>query len=312
MNRYVFAYVNPDTDGVCCAIAYAELAARTRDECFLPVVWGRINRETQLVLSRFGVERPSVINALDGDYRVALVDTHHPQHLPDGLDFDRVVEIIDHHPAGHPEAFAHADLQNEEVGAAATLIVERFRAAALRPSPQVAGLLAAAIISSTLNLKAPSTSYRDQRALDWLRPVVEISEPFVEEMFVALSDTAGLTTAEVLAANYKEFRTGRITIGIVQVEAIDPTAITRRADLPEELRRLAEARPDTAHVFVSIIGMLAQTTTVIAVHAATRELLIRSSGMTFTGDVALVPKILLRKTDFVPALVTLGEQEGPW
>ncbi len=311
MNRYVFAYVNPDTDGVCCSIAYAELAERTRNDHFLPLVWGRINPETRLVLARFGVEPPPAAAQLTGDYRVALVDTHHPRQLPAELDTTRVIEIIDHHPAGHPEAFPHAAVQNEDVGAAATLIAERFRAADLTPSPPVAGLLAAAVVSNTLNLSAPSTSDRDHAVLEWLRPVASIPGSFVREMFDALSDTSELTTAELLARDYKEFRTGSITVGITQIEATDPAAVAGRTDLPEQIRRLAVARADAEHVFVSVIGLLEHTTTVVSVHSATRDLLTRSLGLEFDGDIARVPRILLRKTDFVPGLLALAK-DGLW
>jgi manganese-dependent inorganic pyrophosphatase len=296
---------------VCCSIAYAELAERTRSEQFQPLVWGRMNPETRLVLARFGVEPPPAADRLTGDYQVTLVDTHHPQQLSAELDTTRVVEIIDHHPAGHPAAFPHASIQNEEVGAAATLIIERFRTTDVAPSPPVAGLLAAAVISNTLNLSAPSTSDRDHAALEWLRPIASIPDSFVREMFDALSDTSELTTAELLARDYKEFRTGPITVGITQIEATDPAAVADRADLPEQIRQLAAARADAAHVFVSVIGLLDHTTTVISVHPDTRDLLAQALGLKFDEDVARVSRILLRKTDFVPSLVALAEKHLP-
>lgn len=311
MNRYVFAYVNPDTDGVCCSIAYAELAERTKNDHFQPLVWGRLNPETRLVLARFGIEPPPVADQLTGDYQVTLVDTHHPRQLPAELDTARVIEIIDHHPAGHPEAFPHAAVQNDEVGAAATLIAERFRAAGLTPSPPVAGLLAAAVVSNTLNLSAPSTSDRDHAVLEWLRPVAPIPGSFVREMFDALSDTSELTTAELLARDYKEFRVGPITVGITQIEATDPTSVIGRADLRDQIRLLAAERADAEHVFVSVIGLLEHTTTVVSVHPATRDLLTRSLGLEFDADVARVSRILLRKTDFVPGLLALAKNDSP-
>ncbi|USX56225.1 DHH family phosphoesterase [Lentzea sp. HUAS12] len=295
---------------MCCSIAYAELAERTRNDHFQPVAWGQINPETRLVLARFGVEPPPAAVQLVGDYLVVLVDTHHPQQLPEKLDATRVIEIIDHHPAGHPEAFPRAAVQNEEVGAAATLIAERFRTAGFSPSPPVAGLLAAAVISNTLNLSAPSTSERDHAVLEWLRPVASIPDSFVREMFNALSDTSELTTAELLVRDYKAFRIGRIMVGITQIEATEPGVLINRADLSERLCELADARDDAEHVFLSVIGLLDHTTTVVAVHPATRELLTRSLGLEFDGDIARAPRILLRKTDFVPGLIAFTAKDN--
>src|SRR5260370_17214416 len=162
MRRYVFGYVNPDTDSVCSAIGYAELADYLGSGEYVPLAWGGVNKETLLVLSRFGVKVPEDPKRLVGDCEVVLVDTHHPGHLPESLDTKCVVEIIDHHPAGEPSAFPNAKIQNEEVGAAATLVVERFRELDVRPTAPVAGLLPAAIIdrkSTRLNSSHTSISY---------------------------------------------------------------------------------------------------------------------------------------------------------
>lgn len=306
--KYVFGYINPDTDSVCSAIGYAELAEALGTGEFQPITWGKINKETTLVLSRFSVQAPPTIETLEGDHEIALVDTHHLAQLPKSLDPNRVVEIIDHHPAGDAAAFPRATINNEEVGAAATLIVERFHEHGLLPTVRIAGLLAAAIISNTLNFSAPSTSERDHAALAWLKPIVEIDETFVSQMFQAISDIGQLTTYELLTKDYKEFNAGGIPVGISQIEIADTSMVTRRGDLMAELRRLAQEK-EAEHVFVSVIGLVAHATTVISAHQETQNLLTRALGLEFDGEVATVSRILMRKTDLIPALVRLNEKD---
>ena len=53
---YVSGHRNPDTDSICSAIAYSYLLNATNKYNAVPVRLGEINRETEYVLKRFGVE----------------------------------------------------------------------------------------------------------------------------------------------------------------------------------------------------------------------------------------------------------------
>ena len=55
---YVSGHRNPDTDSICSAIAYSYLLNATNKYNAVPVRLGEINRETEYVLKRFGVEHP--------------------------------------------------------------------------------------------------------------------------------------------------------------------------------------------------------------------------------------------------------------
>ena len=132
---YVFSYVNPDTDGVASAMGYAFLRRAFDDADFQPLIWGDINVETGLVLDHFRMSVPARGRDLPPGAELVLVDTHHPAQLASQVNPLRVVEIIDHHPGGSPEAFPNAIIQNEVVGAAATLLTERIVRHDLDPEP---------------------------------------------------------------------------------------------------------------------------------------------------------------------------------
>ena len=51
----VIGHINPDTDSVCSAIAYANLKSQGTGEKYIPKRAGQINAETQFVLKYFGV-----------------------------------------------------------------------------------------------------------------------------------------------------------------------------------------------------------------------------------------------------------------
>ena len=61
---YVSGHKNPDTDSICSAIAYSYLLNATNKYNAVPVRLGEINRETEYVLKRFGVEHPVLLKTV--------------------------------------------------------------------------------------------------------------------------------------------------------------------------------------------------------------------------------------------------------
>ena len=63
-NVYVSGHKNPDTDSICSAIAYSYLLNATNKYNAVPVRLGEVNRETEYVLKRFGVEHPVLLKTV--------------------------------------------------------------------------------------------------------------------------------------------------------------------------------------------------------------------------------------------------------
>lgn len=61
---YVSGHRNPDTDSICSAIAYSYLLNATNKYNAVPVRLGEINKETEYVLKRFGVEHPVLLKTV--------------------------------------------------------------------------------------------------------------------------------------------------------------------------------------------------------------------------------------------------------
>jgi len=298
---YVFGYINPDTDGVCSSIGYSFLVNSTTRNEYMPVVFGDFNNETIFVLEYFNIEKPQLVSEFPAGVSLAIVDTHHKNQLPANIPFERVKEIIDHHPAGDSSAFPNAKIQNELVGAAATLITERIMSASVNPDYKVAGLLCAAIISNTLNFTAPSTSVRDKVALNWLKKYTNIDEEFIYKMFKARSDILNQATENILTSDYKAFKIGDISLGITQLETIGLSEFIQRPDLIEIITKL-KSHYQVDHFFFNGVDIFQKKSTLIAVGTETQRILSDAIGANFNGITAVFSRILLRKTDLIPQL----------
>ena len=66
----VIGHINPDTDSICSAIAYARLKREVTGENYVAKRAGQINAETRFVLKRFGILPPDYMN----DVRPQVID----------------------------------------------------------------------------------------------------------------------------------------------------------------------------------------------------------------------------------------------
>jgi manganese-dependent inorganic pyrophosphatase len=307
--RYVLSYVNPDTDGVSSSIGYAYWKLATTGKVYKPVIFGTAANETLFVLDHFKVTLPAIGFEIESDACIVIVDTHNKNQLPANLPFKNVEEVIDHHPEGDADIFCNATLQIERVGAVATLITERIESAQLNPPREIRGILAAAIVSNTLNFVAPSTSPRDREALDWLKKHVDISQSFIQQMFGARSDLYGKTTKEVLDSDYKEFIFGNKKVGICQLETTGLSDFLTRPDLSSSLTRLKAAKR-LDHIIFNGVDIPQQKSIIVAVDSETQKILEGLFQSKFEGMTAEIPRILLRKTDFVPKLTAFFQKDN--
>jgi manganese-dependent inorganic pyrophosphatase len=297
--NYVFPYINPDTDGVCAAVAFSIL-----NNEFKPVIFGDFDKETTFVFSLFQLQLPDKISEIEESANIALVDTHHLSQIPK-INLKKVVEIIDHHPAGDAHMMPNAKIQNEEVGAACTLIAERMKNKNIIPNKEIAGILCMAIISNTLNFTAPSTSPRDQIALDWLKSFVQITEENIVSMFQARSDISNFETSDLLLNNTKVFEINDKKIGITQLELVGIENLIHRSDFLDSYSKIQIVKPMDFFIF-TVVDIINHTTTIMVLDKKTKIVVENTINIQMkpykSGFKACVNKILLRKTDFVPTL----------
>ena len=135
------------------------------------------------------------------------------------VDESKIVEIIDHHKLrlDLPEYITY---EIEEIGAAATLVADRFRKNNIPISRNSAILLYYGIMSNSFALKSSNTSQRDIEVAKWLEEQCnEISKEKIEEIFRAKSVFKSSLKNEVEAEIPLKCGDIRMTVG--QLEIVD-------------------------------------------------------------------------------------------
>ncbi len=306
----ITCYVNPDLDGVAGAIAYAEFLSKTGKVCEAGIM-GEPHDEAKYILDRFGFKYPKSILNADLYDEVILVDASDLNGIEGKIAPEKVIEIIDHRKIHEAHKFPNAKAQIELVGAAATLVAEKFMESNPSISKEAATLLFGAIISNTLNFKGTLTTDRDRKAAEWLNRVAELPPSFWKELFIAKSDLSDVKLAERIEGDFAWFVMGDKKVGIAQIEMIGAKKLVseREVDILATLAKLKEEM-GLDFIFQNTTELEESKNFFVTEDEQTKILLEKVLKVTFTGNVAERQNLIMRK-QIVPLLKEELEKLSP-
>ena len=168
MRKIVTSYIKPDIDGISSMYAYTEYLRKKGFEAEY-YYEGTARKEVEIVLATYNINLKN-INKIKEDDEVILVDTNGLKGLPNAINESQIKEVIDHHrKTNWLSKQKGVKVQIELIGAAATLIAEKFKNDKINISKESAILLYNGIISNTMNLKISMTSEKDKEMAKWLK-----------------------------------------------------------------------------------------------------------------------------------------------
>jgi len=292
----ITAKQNPDLDGVACAVGYAELLKRTGSHA-VAVVAGKPDAEARFVLSRVQIE---VSAAVPSDTTgVVLVDMSALPELPEFVTPEVVIEVIDHRLHGDPtSSFPNAVVQVEAVGAAATLLFERFSRAGIAPSWESGVLLQAAIQSNTQRLNGSVTTPRDVDAARALQALHPLPADLIDGQFKA---RAAEILCDLPAAVLRETKTFEHASGTFQVSQLE---------CPGALELVAKVRSllNSSRTMISLVDPVLPASAIVVTDPEFRAWVASRAGVTFDSDTAWPAQVLLRK-QLVARILSAGGGE---
>lgn len=291
----ITSYTNPDLDGVACAIAYAELLTKQGHPA-IAGVFGTLHREAQFVFKTFHITPPeNAESIIAAQTKVILVDASDTTGISEKIQSEQVIEIIDHRKVNRSDKFPNAKVQIELVGAAATLIGEKFIETKIAISPESAALLYSAIVSNTINFQANVTTNRDKRTSDWLKTFITLPDDYTHEMFAYKSRITG-PLKEVFLQDFAKFTFGGKRISVIQLEIIEVDTFmdTHREEIKNALAEIKKEN-NLDMIFLTCIDIERGYNRFVAVDDASKELVEKTMGVTFANDIAQRNGIIMRK-----------------
>ncbi|MBR1748613.1 MAG: putative manganese-dependent inorganic diphosphatase [Bacilli bacterium] len=187
--------------------------------------------------------------------KVILVDHNNLEQSVPGIEEAEIVEIIDHHNLGAIGTSTPINFRCMPVGCTSTILYGLYKENHIPIPKEIAGIMLSAILSDTLILKSPTTTYLDKEAVENLSKIAEVDyKNYGYQMLKAGSSIKGKTIEDIIYQDYKTYKVGTDTLGISQIITMDFEELKPQLEeLVEELNQIARVNLSTVTLFVTDI-----------------------------------------------------------
>lgn len=301
----VFGHISPDTDATGSAIIWAwHLNTHTTMEA-APFVLGTLNSETQFVLNHWGVPAPELLESVDHEDTVVIVDTNNPQELFENINTAQITQIIDHHKlVGGIETEVPIEITMRPLASTASVIYDLLGEHAHDLPKEIAGLILSCILSDTLEFRSPTTTPHDKDIAEKLAEYLGITvSEYANAMFEAKSDISGFTDSGLVKLDSKKFGVGDKNFRVSVVETTSPdTVLARKDGIIAAIKEIIAEEGDIDDVLFFIVDILNEEATVLTYNDLCRQIIGSSFGVSVASDTEVLPGIVSRKKQILPAL----------
>ena len=236
--------------------------------------------------------------------RLILVDHNEESQAVDNVDQAEILEIIDHHRLGSLQTMAPVYFRNQPVGCTATIMYQIYQEKQLEISPEIAGLLCAAIISDTLMFRSPTCTTVDQAAAESLAKIAGIDIPeFASEMFRAGSNLKDKTPAEIFHQDFKKFIIEDVTFGVGQINSMDARELEEIKEnlLPNMQNECG--KHGMQMVFFMLTNIIEESTELLYYGSGAKELIARAFEKEVPEESCRLEGVVSRKKQLIPAFM---------
>lgn len=170
------------------------------------------------------------------------------------------------------------------------------------PSPHMAGLMAAAILSDTVMFKSPTCTKRDIAMAERLARIAKVSlTDLGRELFSGSNDSK--SAEELLRSDFKEFHIAEQVLGVGQVTCIDSQSLMERKDELLGAMRRAQKANSYDMVILMLTDVLQEGTQLL--YIGSDDTIRNAFAVEPKDNAVFLPGVMSRKKQVVPMLTTL-------
>ena len=243
--------------------------------------------------------------------QLILVDHNEKTQAVDNIDSAEILEIIDHHRLGSLETLQPIMFRNQPVGCTATILYQMYVEKSLEISPQIAGLLCAAIISDTLMFRSPTCTSSDKMAAGALALIAGINiEEFAKEMFTAGSNLKGKTIEVIFYQDFKRFTSDKVNFGVGQISSMSAEELK---DLKKRILPVMKhecGKTGVSMVFFMLTNILEESSEILCYGDGSGRLVEESFEVKEKNGGYMLPGVVSRKKQLIPAFIGTLQQNN--
>ena len=238
--------------------------------------------------------------------QVILVDHNETSQAVANIDEAEILEIIDHHRIGSLETIGPVYFRNQPLGCTGTIIYQMYMEKGVEVTPQMAGLMCAAILSDTLVFRSPTCTQVDKSTALILAEIAQIDvEEFAKKMFEAGSNFANKTEEEILNQDFKIFHSGDYTFGVSQISALSRTELDKVQARVVPLLDKMQVEKQLDMLFVMLTDILNESTYLIYSGAEAASIAASAYNLPQSRDGIMLKGVVSRKKQLIPELINV-------
>ncbi|APX89238.1 manganese-dependent inorganic pyrophosphatase [Brevirhabdus pacifica] len=304
MTIKVFGHKAPDTDSTGAAIIWAWYLDKVLGQPAEPCLLGTPNTEAAFVLERWKLEQPRIIDSVAPGEPVIIVDTNNPAELPEGINEADIRAIIDHHKlTGGLETKGPIDITVRPLACTATIMHQMMGADAAKMPESIRGAALSCILSDTLEFRSPTTTPADRELAEQLARELGVSIPdCAAEMFAAKSDVSRFSEAELLRMDSKAYEVDGVNFRVSVLETTSPATVLSRKDALMEAMVDVAVEDKVNQVLLFVVDILNEEATLLVPNDLVKGVAEKSFGVDVAGDSVVLPGVVSRKKQIIPAL----------
>jgi manganese-dependent inorganic pyrophosphatase len=304
MTTLVFGHKSPDTDSTGSPIIWAWYLSEVQGTPAKPVLLGEPNTEAAFVLRHWGLDKPAIIADVEAGQKVVVVDTNNPAELPPSINEAAIIGIVDHHMlVGGLKTKSPIDITIRPLACTATIMHDLMGDAVAKAPRGIKGAMLSCILSDTLEFRSPTTTAHDKAVAEALAADLGVTIPeLAAAMFEAKSDVSEFSDAELLRMDSKEYTVAGKELRVSVLETTAPKVVLDRKD--SLMRSMVDvAKEDGAdQVLLFVVDIIREEATLLVPNDLVKGIAEASFRCTVTGDTVVLPGIMSRKKQILPAL----------
>ena len=270
-----------------------EVVLKSRYRCY-PIL--DENEQVVGTLSRYHLLKPR-------RKQVVLVDHNELSQTVPGIEQAEIRTIIDHHRLADIQTLQPIHFRNEPVGSTNTIIATMYQESGVVPSPNMAGLMAAAILSDTVMFKSPTCTPRDIAMAERMARIAHVSLEDVGRELFSVGSSDNKPVEELLRSDFKEFHIAEYRLGVGQVTCIDSDRVLERKD--ELMAAMARMQKQSGYdlVMLMLTDVLLEGTKLL--YLGSDDAIRNAFSVEPKDNTVFLPGVMSRKKQVIPMLTSL-------
>lgn len=241
-------------------------------------------------------------------YKVILVDHNESKQSVDGLEEAEILEVVDHHNISDINTNKPINFRNMAVGSVNTIIYYLYKENNVTIPNDIAGLMLSGILSDTVLLNSPTTTFHDKFVVNELSKQNHLDyNEYGMKLLKSGMDLTGYSVEDIIYRDYKTYNANGYKFSIGQILTVDFNDIEEKKE--EYIEALNEISSNNGYKLTALyVTNILDKTSYVLYNDSAEYIMKEAYGLTNIHQGIVLDGVLSRKKQIVPNIMDIIER----